>query len=167
MNYRLELFNQTHEIEIINNNNNDNYDIIIDGQLFKSKDIKKFINIDISRLKDQFILTDNNQTLHVLFKKLNISSNSPNNNLNTNNEQAKEFFKDGLLIAPLPGKIIDIKCKIGDEINVGKIIIVLEAMKMENEIVCPFKIKITDISVLLGESVTEKQQLLKYSLINS
>ena len=39
--------------------------------------------------------------------------------------------------APMPGKIVDVKVKVGDAVKKGQTILVLEAMKMENDIVAP------------------------------
>ena len=37
----------------------------------------------------------------------------------------------------MPGTILDIKVKPGDQVSRGDVLLILEAMKMENEIVCP------------------------------
>ena len=39
--------------------------------------------------------------------------------------------------APMPGAIVDVKVSVGDTISEGQVVVVLEAMKMENEIVSP------------------------------
>ena len=41
--------------------------------------------------------------------------------------------------APMPGKILDIKVKVGDAVSYGQCVIVMEAMKMETEIVAPLR----------------------------
>ena len=41
------------------------------------------------------------------------------------------------LEAPMPGNILDVKVKIGDSVKAGDIICILEAMKMENEMLAP------------------------------
>lgn len=40
----------------------------------------------------------------------------------------------GGLVTQIPGKVIKINCQVGDQIKVGQTLLVLEAMKMENEI---------------------------------
>ena len=42
--------------------------------------------------------------------------------------------KDGGLIAPMPGKVIDLKVEVGSKINKGDTLVVLEAMKMEHTV---------------------------------
>lgn len=55
--------------------------------------------------------------------------------------------------APMPGKILGIKVNVGDTVKKGQAIIVLEAMKMENEIVAPEDGKIASINTTTGSSV--------------
>ena len=42
--------------------------------------------------------------------------------------------KDGGLVAPMPGKVIDLKVKVGSKIKKGDTLVILEAMKMEHTI---------------------------------
>ena len=60
---------------------------------------------------------------------------------------------DTKVSSPMPGKIISIKSSIGHTINKGEVILVLEAMKMENEIVAPQDGIISSIDVAVGQSV--------------
>ena len=55
--------------------------------------------------------------------------------------------------APMPGKILGIKAEPGKTVAKGEAIIVLEAMKMENEIVAPADGTIASINVSVGDSV--------------
>ena len=55
--------------------------------------------------------------------------------------------------APMPGTIVGIKVKAGDTVSEGDVLCVLEAMKMENEIVAPVAGKVLDIRVKKGDSV--------------
>ena len=55
--------------------------------------------------------------------------------------------------APMPGKILDIKVKVGDAVSYGQCVIVMEAMKMETEIVAPAAGTVAAINVSTGESV--------------
>ncbi len=57
--------------------------------------------------------------------------------------------------APLPGTINDIKVKVGDTVAVGDTIIVLEAMKMQNNIEAEYAGTVTSILVSQGETVME------------
>lgn len=55
--------------------------------------------------------------------------------------------------APMPGTILDIKVNIGDSVSANQVVIVLEAMKMENEIVTPSAGKVSSINVSKGDTV--------------
>jgi len=62
--------------------------------------------------------------------------------------------KDAEIVkAPMPGTILDIKVKPGDQVAKGQTLLILEAMKMENEIVCPRDAKVVSIQVATGSSV--------------
>ena len=65
--------------------------------------------------------------------------------------------------APMPGLILDIKVKEGQEVNQGDNLVILEAMKMENIIKSPRKGTIKSIKVKQGASVEKNQVLLEFS----
>jgi len=55
--------------------------------------------------------------------------------------------------APMPGTVLDIKVAVGDTVKVNDVLMILEAMKMENEIMAPVAGKVAQISVSKGASV--------------
>lgn len=55
--------------------------------------------------------------------------------------------------SPMPGKILSIKASVGQSVKRGDVILILEAMKMENEIVAPENGTVASINVTAGESV--------------
>lgn len=65
----------------------------------------------------------------------------------------------GALVSPLPGIILDIVCNVGDEVKKGQKLLVLEAMKMENNIIANKDGKVTEIKVRKGDSVLEGTEL--------
>ena len=62
--------------------------------------------------------------------------------------------------SPLPGVVNDILVKIGDTVNVGQTVLILEAMKMENNINAIKSGKVTAIKVNKGDSVLEGTELI-------
>ena len=62
--------------------------------------------------------------------------------------------------APLPGTITDIRVQVGQQVSAGDIVLVLEAMKMENNIEAEASGKISAIMVKQGDSVMEGTVLL-------
>lgn len=63
--------------------------------------------------------------------------------------------------APMPGNILDIKVKVGDTVDANTVVIMLEAMKMENEIQAPADGTVTAILVNKGDSVLEGAEIVK------
>lgn len=61
--------------------------------------------------------------------------------------------------SPLPGIILDIRCKVGDTVKKGQTLMILEAMKMENNILSSGNGKVTEILVQKGDSVLEGANL--------
>lgn len=59
------------------------------------------------------------------------------------------------ICAPLPGTIIDIKVKVGDQVKEGDTLLILEAMKMQNNIEAEASGQVTAIHVKPGDSVME------------
>lgn len=55
--------------------------------------------------------------------------------------------------APMPGTILDVKVQQGQSVKKGDVLMVLEAMKMENEIMCPQDGTVAQVNVSKGASV--------------
>ncbi|GHV51114.1 acetyl-CoA carboxylase biotin carboxyl carrier protein subunit [Bacteroidia bacterium] len=65
----------------------------------------------------------------------------------------------GGLKSPLPGIILDVKCKVGDSVKRGDTLFILEAMKMENNINADRDGSIVEVKVNKGDSVLENAEL--------
>ena len=63
------------------------------------------------------------------------------------------------VVAPLTGTINDIKVKVGDKVNVGDTVVILEAMKMQNNIEAETAGTIASINVNKGDAVMEGDTL--------
>ena len=61
--------------------------------------------------------------------------------------------KGELIAAPMPGNILNIFVKAGDEVKAGQVLMILEAMKMENEIMCPKDGRVVSVKVDKGAVV--------------
>ena len=64
--------------------------------------------------------------------------------------------------APLPGTIIEIFVKAGDEVESGQVVLVIEAMKMKNSIRSTREGKVSAVLVSAGQTVTHKQALMEF-----
>ena len=73
---------------------------------------------------------------------------------------AANINKNNAIKAPLPGVITDIKVAVGDDVKVGDTVVVLEAMKMANNLQAEKAGKVTAICVKVGESVMEDDALI-------
>ncbi|MBQ8655534.1 MAG: acetyl-CoA carboxylase biotin carboxyl carrier protein subunit [Prevotella sp.] len=72
---------------------------------------------------------------------------------------AANVNRENAVKAPLPGTIIEIKVAVGDEVQAGDTVIVLEAMKMANNLEAEKSGKVTAILVQPGQSVMEDDAL--------
>ena len=64
------------------------------------------------------------------------------------------------VVAPMPGKILQLKVKEGDSVNEGDTLLILEAMKMENEIVANTSGNVKKINVAANDMVDTGDVLL-------
>jgi biotin carboxyl carrier protein len=64
--------------------------------------------------------------------------------------------------APMPGLILDLKVKAGDEVKKGDVVLILEAMKMENIIKSPGDGIVKEVKVSLKQSVEKNQVLIQF-----
>ena len=62
--------------------------------------------------------------------------------------------------APMPGKILGVKASVGQSVKKGDVLIILEAMKMENEIVAPSDGTVATVNVANGDSVESGKTLM-------
>jgi acetyl/propionyl-CoA carboxylase alpha subunit len=61
---------------------------------------------------------------------------------------------NGGLTAPMPGSVISTSVKVGDQVEKGQILLILEAMKMEHQIAAPRDGVVKEVHVSQGEQVT-------------
>ncbi len=103
-------------------------------------------------------------------KTISTFVNKDNANTNNNNEkQISNKPQDSIPIdenaisikAPMPGTILSFNVSVGDTVSEGQVLAILEAMKMENELVSPASGKVKSIHVEKGSSVVENQIILQ------
>lgn len=64
------------------------------------------------------------------------------------------------ILAPIAGKVLDIKVKVGDYVKKGQVVAIIEAMKLENEIPASAEGKVVEIKVSKGSAVNNKDVLI-------
>ncbi len=62
--------------------------------------------------------------------------------------------------APMPGNIVDVKVKPGETVRKSQVVLILEAMKMENEIMAPQDGKVVSVHVTKGATVNSGDLLI-------
>jgi len=67
------------------------------------------------------------------------------------------------ITAPMPGTILDIRVNVGDFVTKGTVIAILEAMKMENEILAPQDAIIASINVSRNQQVNSGDIIITYN----
>lgn len=72
----------------------------------------------------------------------------------------KTKMGEGVVIAPMAGKIVAVRVKKGNNVKSGDVVCILEAMKMENEIAAPKTGKIHSVKVAEGSPVNEGDTLI-------
>jgi 3-methylcrotonyl-CoA carboxylase alpha subunit len=70
----------------------------------------------------------------------------------------------GKLTAPMPGKVIAVMVKVGDEVKKGRPLVILEAMKMEHTIVAPVDGIVSQVNFKVGEQVSDGDALLAFEI---
>lgn len=98
-----------------------------------------------------------------------VNTDNTNTNNNNNEKQISNKPQDSIPIdenaisikAPMPGTILSFNVSVGDTVSEGQVLAILEAMKMENELVSPASGKVKSIHVEKGSSVVENQIILQ------
>lgn len=67
----------------------------------------------------------------------------------------------GAVASPIAGTIIEIKCKAGDTVTEGQVLLIIEAMKMKTSIAAPTSGKVKSVPVAVGDTVRESQTLVE------
>jgi biotin carboxyl carrier protein len=67
---------------------------------------------------------------------------------------ARPASADGRIKAPIPGQIARVLVAVGDSVEVGQSLMILEAMKMENHVRAPRAGKVEQLNVAAGQTVT-------------
>ena len=68
---------------------------------------------------------------------------------------------EGCVATAMPGTIVDVKVKVGDKVEAGDGVLVIEAMKMENEIQAPISGVVISVHVKKGDSVAPDETLVE------
>jgi len=76
-------------------------------------------------------------------------------------QSAASTSAEGTVTAIMPGKIVDLRVRKGDAVNEGDVLVILEAMKMENELKAPQSGTVRAVHVQVGDDVEQHQVLVE------
>jgi len=65
------------------------------------------------------------------------------------------------IISPMPGRVVEIKVKVGEEVTQGQELCVIEAMKMQMPVKSPQNSKVSDIKVEIGQGIKKGDVLIE------
>lgn len=100
--------------------------------------------------------------MNIFLRNLKIFKNGSLRLLTFNLEGCAEMNgKEITVKAPLSGKIVSLKREVGDKVKSGDVLLVFEAMKMENDIFSPSDGVVKEIFVSEGDTVSKGDQLMK------
>ena len=75
-------------------------------------------------------------------------------------ESAPAPSGDKEILAPIAGKVVDVKVNVGDKVSKGQTVAIIDAMKLETEIQSQFDGKVVDVKVNKGSNVNNKDVLI-------
>ncbi len=64
------------------------------------------------------------------------------------------------VLSPIQGTVIDVKVKVGDNVKKGQVVCVVEAMKLENDVVSSFDGVVSEVLVSKGSSISAKAPII-------
>lgn len=88
------------------------------------------------------------------YKEFKSAPKNANVNVIDSAKQKQVDINTGAVPAPMPGTVIRIKKNVGDTVKAGELVLILEAMKMENEILAPADGTITVMNCTEGGTVS-------------
>lgn len=116
------------------------------------KNLKITVNGTVYDVKVEEVEENNNESIE---NNKNFHEKPMDNNVNSiENNEIKEIVK-----APISGSVVAVNVQNGDSVKRGDVLMVIEAMKMENEIVSPIDATVLNVRVKKGEMVESEAPL--------
>ncbi len=155
------------------------FKVVVNGEMeffftkeeIESLDIKQYSHDFFHVIKDQKSFKTQLLQTKFLNKAYTLKINSRSYEVKISNELDLLIEDMGLTLAaanvvndikaPMPGLILDVQVKEGEEVKEGDYLLVLEAMKMENTLTAPRDGIVKSVSVKKGETVDKNQLLIE------
>jgi len=132
--FSLKIAGKSHSVELNKTSRNNQFSIKIDGKTY----------------------TVQHETTRTIFTP----TFKPSLPMLEKKQVRKAVSERGAVNAPMPGKVVLLRVKVGDSVRVGDALCVLEAMKMENEIMAPKTGTVKEIRVSEGTNVNHGDALI-------
>ncbi len=155
------------------------YKVVVDDEMDFSFDREQINSLDVQRISEDSVhILKENRSFKASLEKKDFLKKSYSVRINSNVYEVKISNELDLLIeemglslaagnlindikAPMPGLILDVQVKEGDEVEEGDYLLVLEAMKMENTLTAPRTGKVKSVKIQKGETVDKNQLLIE------
>jgi biotin carboxyl carrier protein len=136
---------QVHAIDFVSISNQPVYSLIVDGKSFEAYVYPEEAGWQVLLAGHQYQI----QVIDEREKRLGMAS-----------ESLPGTRTEYLLKAPMPGLVVTIPVHEGQQVDKGQVLLILESMKMQNELRSPRAGAVTRLRVKAGDSVEQKQLLL-------
>lgn len=107
-------------------------------------------------------VTPENGNPPVVSRPASTPKDPPAASLPTTQAPAAGILSSKTMTAPLPGTVVEVFARHGDDIESGQVVLVIEAMKMKNSIRATHGGKVAQVLVNAGQTVAHKQALLVF-----
>jgi biotin carboxyl carrier protein len=134
---------------------------------FKFRIFDNNYNVRILSHEDSIINLEVNGTSYAVKLKEEVKVTKTPTLVRTSSKRPAELLKvnanssNSKIVAPIPGIVLSLDIKVGDVINIGDRLLVLEAMKMENNITSEKAGTVSAIHVKVGQQVLQDEILLE------
>lgn len=131
----------------------DGEDILVSGEL---EGDTLTVNVNGHRQKATLVVHDNDMSLYTTSKALHFSEHTPDLGLDDQDDDVNSFT------APMNGTVVKLLVQVGETIEAGKPLMIMEAMKMEHTLKSSSKGKVTEFFFQEGELVDGGAELLAF-----
>ncbi len=145
-------------------NNGDSIQIITGKKTFDFvKQAENIFTCNIENRKSILAVVQNNGTCYIDFDSIQLEVQDPSEDGFAGGAGDQSGEKDKIF-APMPGKIVKIMAKVGDEVEVKQQMVIVEAMKMENVVVSKAKGKVKTVNFSAGDQVDTETPIIELEL---
>lgn len=151
--YHVEIDNSEEKFELKLGNNTHHFKI-----LYHSETLYSFLIDDTEVLEADLKFNQDKCDLYLRNIPFHLEVYDPKRR---NISQSEMSTGNGIVVAPMPGKIIEVKVTPGQEVKKAQPLLVIEAMKMQNELFAPVDGVVQEVTVRAGDAAQAEQMLVR------